>query len=99
MLKISRGSDEENDLYIQTELHLFYHSLVFRVGSRIDRFVVLSAIGGSEVLLRILALVISKLSSLASPTSHMTVFKKFEERDKVASYSGYIAAFPGMSSI
>lgn len=50
-----------------------------------DKLVVFKAIGGSSVALAIISLVISKLSSLASPTSHMMVFTKLEESERVES--------------
>jgi hypothetical protein len=50
-----------------------------------ERLVVLSAIGGSGVVLLIKSFVTSRLSSLASPTSQMTVFRKLEDKDKVTS--------------
>ena len=58
------------------ELHLLAHSFVFMFGKRIDRFVVFKAIGGSGPSI---SLVTAISKSYASPTSQITVLRKFEE--------------------
>ena len=98
MLERGGRCDQQNNLWIYRVIPLFSHYLVLRVGSNIDRLVVFNAIRGSEVALLMRSLVTYRLSSLASPTSQITVFMKLEERDRVASYFENISALPGISS-
>lgn len=98
MLKWCGRCDQQNNFCIYRVIPLFSHYLVLRVGSKIDRFVVFKAMGGSEVALLMRSFVTYRLSNLASPTSQITVFMKLEERDRVASYFENISALPGISS-